>query len=94
MRNPSASIRVGFAGENKNRGSKRRKRGRGNEIGRRTLRRGGERGAENAKGAAAGPRRRARLRELVVPAELRKGSLVGADPPGGERGREEYGFFF
>lgn len=37
-----------------------------------------------------GLRREARLRELMVTTEFRKGYLVGADPPGGERGREEY----
>lgn len=50
MRNPRASIRVGF-GEKKK--ASERKRGRGNEIGRGTLRRG-RRKRENAKGTAAG----------------------------------------
>ena len=37
-----------------------------------------------------GSRREARLGELMVITEFRKGYLVGADPPGGARGREEY----
>lgn len=68
MRNPSASIRVGFGGKGGKKKKKRaseRKRGRGNEIGRGTLRRG-RRNRKNAKAAAAGPRRGVPRGELIV----------------------------
>ena len=84
MRNPSASISVGFAGKKKKKELARG--GRGGGVTR--LSEGPCAGAEKEgrkmlKKPQPGSRREARLGELMVITEFRKGYLAGADPPGG-----------